>query len=198
MMFKIILAISMSIAALTKAMLGETGGDMIYVEPETMVEVTTEETEYIPAVTEETTIAVVEPSTTSYYNVNLPTEIQDVIFTECEKYAIPPSIVVAMIERESTFNPNAIGDNGNSFGLMQIQPRWHSGRMAKLGCTDLLDPIQNVTVGIDFLGELYIRYGDIRLALTAYNTGNINNGLNGYAIAVMARANEVEYAKQNY
>lgn len=195
MMFKIIFAICVGIAALTSAMTPETTGDMIYVEPETV------ETEYIPEVTEpetiveETTIAVVESSTASsttlYYNVNLPTEVQDVIFAECEKYNIPPSIVIAMIERESQFIPNVVGDNGNSFGLMQIQPYWHSQRMARLGCTDLLDPIQNVTVGIDFLGELYIRYGDIGLALTAYNSGSANNGYSGYAIAVMARANEV-------
>lgn len=195
MMFKIIFAICVGIAALTSTMTPETTGDMIYVEPETV------ETEYIPEVTEpetiveETTIAVVESSTESsttlYYNVNLPTEVQDVIFAECEKYNIPPSIVIAMIERESQFIPNVVGDNGNSFGLMQIQPYWHSQRMAKLGCTDLLDPIQNVTVGIDFLGELYTRYGDIGLALTAYNSGSANNGYSGYAIAVMARANEV-------
>lgn len=127
----------------------------------------------------------------SYYNVNLSTEVQDVIFAECKKHNIHPSIVIAMIERESQFIPDIIGDNGNSFGLMQIQPRWHSQRMAKLGCTNLLDPIQNVTVGIDLLGELYNRYGDIGLALTAYNSGSANNGYNGYATAVMARANEV-------
>lgn len=142
-----------------------------------------------PAVVETTSST--ESETISYYNVNLSTEIQDVIFAECEKYNIPPQIVIAMIERESRFIPHVVGDNGNSFGLMQIQPRWHSGRMARLGCTDLLDPVQNVIVGIDLLGELYIRYNDIGLALTAYNSGSANNGYNGYAIAVMARANEV-------
>jgi soluble lytic murein transglycosylase-like protein len=126
-----------------------------------------------------------------YYNVNLPEYVQDVIFAECEKYAINPAIVIAMIERESQFIPDIVGDNGNSFGLMQIQPYWHSQRMAKLNCMDLFNPVHNVTVGIDILGELYIRYNDIGLALTAYNSGSANNGYSGYAIAVMARANEV-------
>ena len=145
-----------------------------------------------PVVTE----AITEPlitveETTPYYNVNLSKEVQDVIFAECEKYNIPSEIVIAMIEKESQFTENIIGDNGKSFGLMQIQPRWHSQRMAKLGCTDLFNPIHNVTVGIDFLGELYMRYNDIGLALTAYNSGTIKNGYNRYAIVVMQRANEV-------
>jgi len=153
------------------------------IETEETIETVTEE--YIPSEPEETI------PTVSYYNVDLSPDVQNVIFKECEKYDIDPSIVIAMIEKESHFNPSAIGDNGKSFGLMQIQPRWHSKRMELLGCTDLLDPVQNVTVGIDYLGEMYIRYGDIGLALTAYNSGSAKNGLNGYAVTVMAMASEM-------
>lgn len=177
--------------------------DMVCTVPETTT--TETETEYLPPITEpETMVAIPEttaeaittaleppPITTPIYNVNLSTEVQECIITECGKYNIPPEIVVAMIERESRFNANAIGDNGNSFGLMQIQPRWHNKRMEKLGCTDLLNPVQNVKVGIDYLGELYNRYGDIGKALTAYNTGSYTGTVTHYAIAVMARANEV-------
>ena len=137
------------------------------------------------------TIKETAPIITPTYNVNLSVEVQECIITECGKYGINPSIVIAMIEKESRYNPNAIGDNGNSFGLMQIQPRWHTKRMEKLGCTDLLNPIQNVKVGIDYLGELYNRYGDIGKALTAYNTGSYNGTITYYATSVMARANEV-------
>ena len=137
------------------------------------------------------TILETAPIITPTYNVNLFVEVQECIITECEKYGINPKIIIAMIEKESRYNPNAIGDNGNSFGLMQIQPRWHTKRMEKLGCTDLLNPIQNVKVGIDYLGELYNRYGDIGKALTAYNTGSYNGTITYYATSVMARANEV-------
>ena len=125
------------------------------------------------------------------YNVNLPIEVQDCIVAECEKHGINPDIVIAQIKKESNFNPNAIGDGGNSFGLMQIQPRWHSKRMERLGCTDLLDPIQNVKVGIDYLAEKYREYGDIALALTAYNAGSVRNGVSGYAVAVLESVGEV-------
>ena len=106
-----------------------------------------------------------------YYDIPLSEELQEYIFTECEERGIKPEIVFGMIERESQFREEAIGDNGNSFGLMQIQPYWHSGRMERLGVTDLLDPFQNVAVGIDYLAELVLKYDNIEMALTAYNAG---------------------------
>lgn len=160
------------------------------------VEVTTEPYTETPTTTEtptETTTTPIETESPkrSYYNVNLSAEVQDVIFAECEKYGISPAIVIAMIERESNYKTDAIGDKGRSWGLMQIQPQWHYKRMKKLGCTNLLDPIQNVKVGIDYLGELYIRYNDISKALVAYNRGSYNGVITNYTVEVIARANEV-------
>lgn len=129
--------------------------------------------------------------TKRYYNINLSTELQDLIFAECKMYGIPLSIVIAMIERESQFDRYAMGDDGRSFGLMQIQPKWHLQRMIQMGYTDLFDPIENIKVGTAILGDLYAQYNDIGLALTAYNSGSANDGYNGYAIGIMARANEI-------
>ena len=151
--------------------------------------VTEEATE--PPVTTMETISSPESSTTLYYIVNLSTEVQDVIFAECEKHGISPAIVIALIERESQFDQYAMGDDGRSFGLMQIQPKWHLEKMIQMGYTDLFDPIQNVKVGIAILGELKLQYNDIGLALTAYNSGKANQGLSTYATAVLARANEL-------
>ena len=140
-----------------------------------------------PPVTVEETIS----STPKYYNVNLSTEVQDVIFSECEKYGINPSIIIAMIERESGFDRYSIGDDGRSFGLMQIQIKWHIDRMIQLDCTDVFDPIENVTVGINYLAELQSIYGDITKALVAYNGGSYKGTITDYAYAVMARVNEI-------
>lgn len=108
--------------------------------------------------------------------VNLPIgrDVQKHIFDSCEEHDIDPIIVFAIIQKESRCTPNASGDSGRSSGLMQIQKRWHSGRMQKLGCTDLMDPYQNVTVGIDILVELYKYNGRNRSTewvLMAYNAG---------------------------
>ena len=124
--------------------------------------------------------------------VPLDKALQDYIIRESEQKGIDPAIVMAMIDRESDYQADTIGDNGNSFGLMQIQPRWHSERMERLGCTELLDPYHNVTVGIDYLAELLDRYnGDMAKALVAYNQGNYKGTVTAYAKAVMEKAGEL-------
>lgn len=108
------------------------------------------------------------------YNVPLDAELQLFIINLCEEHHIDPAVVMAMIAVESEFDVNVIGDNGNAFGLMQIHPRWHQERMDKLGITDLLDPYQNVTVGVDYLVELIAYYeGNTTKALMAYNAGQL-------------------------
>ena len=66
---------------------------------------------------------------------------------------INPSIIIAMCFYESSFNADAIGDNGKCMGLMGINPRWCWPEMEKLNCPDMRDPYQNVTVGIDIFSK---------------------------------------------
>lgn len=127
------------------------------------------------------------------YPVPLDADLQSFIIQTCEARHIDPAIVLAMIGRESSYDASAIGDNGKAFGLMQIHPQWHSERMEKLNCTDLLDPYQNVIVGIDFLAELLERYdGSMEKALTAYNQGSFKGVVTQYAKAVLSRAGEMK------
>ena len=132
-----------------------------------------------------------EPVVT-YHDIPLSHDVQDHIFAECEKHNIEPAIVVAMIYRESKFDTYALGDDGRSVGLMQIQAKWHLQRMIDLNCTDLFDPAQNVTVGIDFLAELYNKYGcDYGKALTAYNRGSYQGTVTDYAKEILNNAESV-------
>ena len=108
------------------------------------------------------------------FNVPLDEDLQLFIIQECEEHHIDPAVVISIIDAESDFDADAIGDSGNSLGLMQIQPRWHQERMDKLGVTNLLDPYQNVSVGIDYLAELLDCYdGNMAKALMAYNAGQL-------------------------
>lgn len=111
----------------------------------------------------------VEPS--PLYPVPLDAELQSYIVQLCEAYQIEPELVLAVIEHESDYNAAASGDNGNSHGLMQIQPKWQRDRMAKLECSDLFDPRQNVTVGVDILAELLAEHETVSMALMVYNAG---------------------------
>ena len=119
----------------------------------------------------ESTVTVPVRKTEAVYNVPLDHELQLFIIQLCEEHHIDPAIVIAMIDSESEFDSDAIGDSGAAFGLMQVQPKWHGERMDRLGVTDLLDPYQNVTVGIDYLAELIALDRGIEWALMCYNGG---------------------------
>ena len=107
-----------------------------------------------------------------FFDVPLSDDLQGHIFALCEEYVVDPAIVFAVIERESSYNENTVGDNGEAFGLMQIQPKWHMERMLRLGVTNLMDPYQNVKVGIDYLAEMYeLGEYSTRFMLMAYNGG---------------------------
>ena len=133
------------------------------------------------------------------WNVPLEKDLQLYIAELCEEVSIEPELVFAVIEQESCFEADTVGDNGKSFGLMQVQARWHKDRMVKLGSTDLLDPYDNVLTGIDILAEKIAKYDTIGEALTAYNAGDtgaynlyFSKGVyaNGYAEEVIAKAEE--------
>ena len=107
------------------------------------------------------------------YPVNLDADLQRYIIETCEKYTINPSIIIAMCFYESSFNADAIGDNGAGMGLMGINPRWCWSEMEKLNCTDMRDPYQNVTVGIDIFAQKLAKYDwNTEMALMSYNAGD--------------------------
>ena len=107
------------------------------------------------------------------YPVNLDANLQRYIIETCEEYTINPSIIIAMCFYESSFNADAIGDNGAGMGLMGINPRWCWPEMEKLNCPDMRDPYQNVTVGIDIFAQKLAKYdGNTEMALMSYNAGD--------------------------
>ena len=121
----------------------------------------------------------------------------------CKQNDVPYALVLALIERESGYEFDKVGDGGQSKGYMQIYEKWHTDRMQRLGCTDLMNPYQNVRVGIDFLSYLLKKYGTVQDALTAYNYGEKGarehlwrNGVYVYSYnsAIMQRMKEIEEA----
>lgn len=126
---------------------------------------------------------------TRYFDVPLSHELQEHIFKLCEERDIDPALIVSMIWKESRFNADTVGDSGKSLGLMQVQPRWHKARMEKYGCDNLLDPFQNVTIGIDIIDGLIDSDMGIEWALMAYNGGA------GYASKKRDAGEVSDYAK---
>lgn len=87
----------------------------------------------------------------------------------CREYNIDYLLVIALIEMESEFDPDAV--NGTHYGLCQISSKWHSERAKELGVDDLYDPIGNILVGVDYLNELLGKDKGVTYALMAYRLG---------------------------
>ena len=112
-------------------------------------------------------------TTKLYTNIPLSARFQKYIDGKCKSYGISTNVVMGCIRTESNFQTQIMGDNGKAYGLMQVQKQWHKARMKKVGATNLLDPYDNVAVGIDYLAELYKIYnGNWHKALMAYNGGH--------------------------
>lgn len=127
-----------------------------------------------------------------FESVPLDDELKVYVIEKCADMGISPAVVFAMMYHESRYQADVIGDGGNSLGIMQVQPRWHGERMERLGCYDLLNPYECVTVALDYLAELLDRYdGDIMKALTAYNAGHYKGKITQYAKAVMSEAERI-------
>ena len=82
------------------------------------------------------------------------------------KYGIDESLIKAVIQQESDFNPNSVSSAGAK-GLMQLMPQ----TAQSLGITDSFDINQNVDGGTKYLRQMLDTFGDTSLALAAYNAG---------------------------
>ena len=101
--------------------------------------------------------------------------VSDQILMESQKYGYDPLLLTALIITESSFNNWARSRKG-ALGLMQIVPKtgyaianetnlkWH-------GKKTLFDPESNIVLGTYYLNKLVKRFGDLGLALEAYNHG---------------------------
>jgi soluble lytic murein transglycosylase-like protein len=121
-------------------------------------------------------------------DIPLDYDTQALLRAACDETGVEFELALAVVWRETTFR-NVGGDDGNSFGYMQVQPRWHRARMDRLGVTDLMDPAGNFRVGCDYLAELLAKY-PLEQALTCYNTGR--PGHNQYARDVVGYLEELK------
>ena len=131
-----------------------------------------------------------EPTPTRY-PVPLDGNLQDWIEVQCGD-DVDPAMVYAIIAVETggTWDPESLGDNGDSYGLMQVNKQYSEDRMKKLGCWDLFDPMQNTVIGIDILRELIADGKSDSWVIMAYN------GWKPYADGMENRGDLSVYAKK--
>lgn len=105
------------------------------------------------------------------------------------QYGIPPSLFLAVAQKESGLNQGAIGSKGE-IGLFQLMP----ATAAQLG-VDPADQLQNIQGAGTYLQLLYNQFGNWSDALEAYNggashvtAGTVSTAAQAYAASVLASA----------
>ncbi|WP_341524387.1 lytic transglycosylase domain-containing protein (plasmid) [Pseudomonas sp. G.S.17] len=89
----------------------------------------------------------------------------DLIQVYAAKRNLNPRLVSMMVKQESRSDPNAISPKGAQ-GLMQLMPD-----LSKQFNIDPFDPEMNIKVGTQYFADLLAKYGQVELALAAYNAG---------------------------
>lgn len=130
------------------------------VETVKTVEVPVYEEEGLPVVNE-----------VDYFNVPLSHSLQQYIYEICADNDLSVSLVIALIDKESNFNPECVSDT-NDYGLMQINECNFQWVKEDYNSVDMFNPYQNVYCGINILAGYLHKYDDdYTKALMCYNLG---------------------------
>ncbi len=104
-----------------------------------------------------------------------PLAFREIIVAEAQDRELDPYLVAAMARQESAFAADVVSRAG-ARGLMQIMPqtgRWWADRLGVSDYSDdlLFHPEINVHLGAAYFADLQRRYGELQIALVAYNAG---------------------------
>lgn len=106
----------------------------------------------------------------AYDDIPLSEEEQIHMQEVCRENNISYEFALALMESESHFDPEAVGDRGESIGYFQINSvNWP--RMESEYGLDVSDPTDNITAGIKIMQELFEKYGDPFQVIMCYKCG---------------------------
>jgi soluble lytic murein transglycosylase-like protein len=140
---------------------------------------------------------------TKGYSLGQGIDIVEAIVRKSKELELPLSLIMAVIDQESEFYPNARSEKGAQ-GLMQIMPCKWDEYVVKLSLAvdrrAMTDPFMNITLGCQILKDFYDQHNHIMdhkvrmaKALTNYNNGeNAENPNLNYAVQVNLKRDEYE------
>ena len=107
-----------------------------------------------------------------------PKIYSEIISTYAEEYDVEENLIYAVIKAESNFDNNAVS-NKSAIGLMQIveETAIDVARRNNIEIDsenieeELLDIDNNIHIGTKYLSMLLTQYGNVEVALAAYNAG---------------------------
>ncbi len=136
---------------------------------------------------------------------NHPLEFDEYVEKYSEEYAVPKSIIYAVIKTESDFKSDAVSHKG-AVGLMQITPDTFNWLLTKnpsdnLTADSLYNPEINIKYGTFFLSMLYSEFGTWENAYAAYNAGRgrVNDWLSNPEYSTDGRLTNIPFEEtKNY
>ena len=119
--------------------------------------------------------------------LNIPIRIQKIIYKKdyeeyvqkySQQYNVDENLVYALIKAESNFNANAQSSKG-AIGLMQLMETTAQDVCKRMDLNisnnelkeKLLEPEININIGTKYLSILIQQYGNVEIAIPAYNAG---------------------------
>ena len=119
--------------------------------------------------------------------LNIPLKIQKIIYKKdyeeyvqkyAQEYNMDENLIYALIKAESNFNSKAKSSK-DAIGLMQLMESTAQDVCKKTDLQissdelseKLLEPDININIGTKYLSILIQKYGNIEIAITAYNAG---------------------------
>ena len=100
-----------------------------------------------------------------------------------KEYDVDKYLIYAIIKAESNFEKNATSNKGAK-GLMQLMYSTAEETAKKIDVelteSNIYEPDININIGTKYISILIQKYGNINLALAAYNagSGNVDNWIN--------------------
>jgi len=107
-------------------------------------------------------------------NRHYPLRYVDIANEHVEMFGLEPAFVFAVIHAESNFNSRAVS-RVDASGLMQIMVSTAYWIAPRIGLEDFnyedqtFDPATNIHLGTYYLSMLIETFGDVNVALAAYN-----------------------------
>ena len=107
-----------------------------------------------------------------------PKKYEEYVSIYADKYQVGENLIFALIKAESNFNKDSVSNKG-AIGLMQLMEETAIDVANKNNIEldkenireDLLKVDKNIDIGTKYLSMMLERYGNIEIALAAYNAG---------------------------